>query len=207
MYAVHDALRHALRDAPGQLGTVNEADKDRASRLADYLGEVLWLLHAHHAGEDELLYPLLEQRAPEHNELFARMAAQHASVSESQETASTSLERFGLSASLDDRRAAADACASLLAVVDEHLTNEENDVLPIAAHVLSAPEWGALPGHALSHYQGERLWLPFGLVLEAMPEEMRNNLLAHLPPPVLGMWTAGGSDAFTEEMADIRGSY
>ncbi|HUB71725.1 MAG TPA: hemerythrin domain-containing protein [Acidimicrobiales bacterium] len=206
MYIIHGALRRALRDAPGQLTAVSEADKERVGRLGGYLGEVLWLLHAHHAGEDELMYPLLEQRAPEHDELFTRMAAQHTSVSESQEKASTAAGRFEASASLDDARAAGSAFASLLAVTDEHLKDEEDEVLPIAARVMSAAEWGALPAHALSHYQGERLWLPFGLVVEAIPEEVRDNFLAHLPPPVLGMWTGGGSDAFANEMAYIRGS-
>ncbi|HMK95947.1 MAG TPA: hemerythrin domain-containing protein [Acidimicrobiales bacterium] len=205
MYAVHNAFRRALGDAPAQVTAVSDGDGERARRLADYLGDVLWLLHAHHAGEDELLYPLLEERAPEHLELFARMEAQHASVSTSLGSATMAVERFGTSASLADGQAAAAECASLLATVDEHLTEEEKEVLPIAARAISAPEWGALPAHALSHYRGERLWLPFGLVLEEMPDDMRNNVLAKLPPPVLSMWTGGGSDAFAKEMGYIRG--
>jgi hypothetical protein len=59
MLAVHDAVKRAFGDAPSQLGSVGDGDAERARYLADYLGEVLWLLHAHHAGEDELLYPLL----------------------------------------------------------------------------------------------------------------------------------------------------
>ena len=45
-----------------------------------------------------------------------------------------------------------------------------------------------MPAHALSHYPGTRVWLPFGLVLEAMPDDVRENLLAHVPPPVSDMW-------------------
>ena len=205
MYAVHDVFRRALGDAPAQITSVSDGDKERAQRLGDYLGEVLWLLHAHHAGEDELLYPLLEQRAPEHKELFERMGSEHTAVSTSLGSATSAVERFGASASLADGQAAAAACASLLAVTDQHLTEEEKEVLPVAARTITAPEWGALPGHALSHYHGQRLWLPLGLVLEAMPNDMRDNLLPHLPPPVLGMWTGGGSAAFADEMAYVRG--
>jgi hypothetical protein len=62
-----------------------------------------------------------------------------------------------------------------------------------------------MPAHALSHYSGGRIWLPFGLAFESMPEEMQQNLLAQLPPPVATMWSDGGSDAFTTEMSMIRG--
>ena len=64
---------------------------------------------------------------------------------------------------------------------------------------------GALPAHTISHYSGTRSWLPFGLVLEAMPDEMREDLLAHVPPPLSQMWLGSGSDAFAKEMAVIRG--
>ena len=206
MYAIHNALRRALGDAPAQISVVSEGDTVRAKRVADYLEEVLWLLHAHHDGEDALLYPLLEERAPEHKELFARMSAQHGSVSASMASAGAAVKRFGGSASRADSQAGAAACASLFTITDEHLSEEEKEILPIAARTVSPQEWGALPAHALSHYQGDRLWLPFGLALEAMPNEMRENLLGHLPPPVYGMWTGGGSEAFTNEMAYIRGA-
>jgi hemerythrin-like domain-containing protein len=205
MYRVHNALRRALGDAPAQIKASSEGDKERAKRLASYLGEVLWLLHAHHAGEDELLYPLLVQRAPEHKELFARMESQHAAVSATAESASNAVEEYGLSGSLVAAQEAAGAITALLVTADEHLIEEEEQVLPIAARSVTPAEWAVLPGHAMSHYKGQRIWLPFGLVLEAMPDDVQRKLLGQLPPPVLGMWTGGGSDAFEKEMAYIRG--
>ena len=98
------------------------------------------------------------------------------------------------------------ACSALREALVEHLDQEEKDVLPIAARCVSPPEWGALPAHALSHYEGTRVWLPFGLVLEAMPHAMREDLLRHVPLPLSQMWFGGGSDAFSEEMATIRGT-
>jgi len=206
MLAVHNAFKRAFGDAPSQLALVGDGDAQRARYLADYLSEVLWLLHAHHAGEDELLYPLLSERAPEERELFSRMEAQHAALISSLQTAEDAAERFGKSGSTVDGQALASACKSLREALVEHLDQEEQDVLPIAARCVSPPEWGALPAHALSHYEGTRVWLPFGLVLEAMPDDVREDLLAHVPPPVSQMWFGGGSDAFANEMATIRGS-
>ncbi len=206
MLAVHAAFKRAFGDAPRQLASADDGDTQRARYLADYLGEVLWLLHAHHDGEDELLYPLLSERAPEERELFSRMEAQHAALVSSIQAAESAAERFGRSGSVVDGQALASACTSLCEALVEHLDQEETDVLPIAARCVSPPEWGTLPAHALSHYEGTRVWLPFGLVLEAMPDAMREDLLAHVPSPVSQMWFGGGSDAFANEMATIRGS-
>lgn len=205
MLAVHDAFKRAFGDAPGQLASVSDGDAQRARYLADYLGEVLWLLHAHHAGEDELLFPLLSERAPEERELFSRMEAQHAALLSNLQATESAAEQFGRSGSPVDGQALASACKSLREVLIEHLDQEEQDVLPIAARCVSPPEWGALPADTLSHYSGTRVWLPFGLVLEAMPVDVREDLLAHVPPPVSQMWFGGGSDAFAKEMAAIRG--
>ncbi len=205
MVGIHNTFRRALGDAPAQIRAVPEGDPDRALQLGDYLSEVLWLLEVHHEGEDELLYPLLEQRAPEHLELFRQMGAQHASVHTSLEAAKTAAKQFGASGSAADGQAAAAACQALLAATEDHLSEEEEMVLPIAARVISPPEWGAMPAHALSQYRGDRVWLPFGLAFESMPEDIQQSLLAHLPPPAIAMWSGGGSDAFAKEMAQIRG--
>ena len=205
MVALHAALARALGDARGQIASVSDGDAERARRIADYLGEVFWLIHAHHDGEDELLYPLLAQRVPDGQETFSKMDAQHLAVSSSIETAGRAAEQFGSSAALIDGRNAAGACEALLTVMTEHVNDEEETVLPIAARVIAPPEWGAMPAHALSRYPGDRVWLPFGLAFEGMPGDIREGMLEHLPPPVSAMWLGGGSDAFATEMAAIRG--
>jgi hemerythrin-like domain-containing protein len=204
MYSVHEAFRRGLGDARSQLAAVSEGDTERALRLADYLGELLWLLHVHHDGEDELLYPLLSERAPEHQELFSRMDAQHLAVTSSLEAAQSAAESFGTTGSVSDGDALAAACESLLGALAPHLSEEEDEVLPITARVISPEEWGALPGHAFSQYAGTRVWLPFGLAIEAMPDDLLEGMREHLPPPMAAMWFGGGSDAFAQEMAVIR---
>jgi Hemerythrin HHE cation binding domain len=205
MVGIHNAFRRALGDAPDQIGAVREGDNGRAEQLGNYLGEVLWLLEVHHGGEDELMYPLLEERAPEHGELFREMEAQHATVHTSIESAKSAVKQFGASGRLADGEAAAAACQALLAATEGHLSEEEERVLPIAALVIAPAEWGAMPAHALSQYRGDRVWLPFGLAFESMPGDIQESMLAHLPPPVIAMWSGGGSDAFANEMAQIRG--
>lgn len=205
MISIHDAFRRAFGEAPGQIASLTGDDTEGMQRLASYLGEVLWFLHAHHVGEDELLYPLLVERAPEHRETFSRMDAQHRAVAAGIEVAQAAAEQFGRTGSTDDGEALAAAIRSLLDVAKTHLAEEEAEILPIASRVMTVPEWSALPGHVLAQYEGTRPWLLLGLVFEAMPEDMRDAVLGNAPPPVSEMWFGFGSDAFKHEMASIRG--
>lgn len=204
MIYAHDALRRALADAPGQISSVDDGDTERAGTVGGYLGEVLWLLSAHHNAEDELLYPLLAERAPDAGELFARMEAQHGAVHTHLETAQRAAERWAASASAEDAAELEAASNALFDVLAGHLTEEEVEVLPIASRRMTQAEWGALPGHTLAHYTGSTVWIPFGLVLEAMPEDFAARVLANVPPPVAAMWFGAGGDAFKREMASVR---
>jgi hypothetical protein len=53
-------------------------------------------------------------------------------------------------------------------------------------------------------YQGERVWLPFGLATEAMAPNVLEIVTGHLPPPMQEMWFGGGADAFDALMIEIR---
>jgi len=204
MIWVHDAFRRAFTEAPGQIASVDDGDVERAQYVAGYLAEVLWFLHAHHEGEDQLLYPLLVERASETDALFRRMETQHQAVAAGIQSAEEATERFGRSASSDDGEALAAACSSLIDQASDHLVEEETDVLPVVSRTITPEEWGALPGHVLSQYKGTRVWLLLGLVIEAVPDDLRATMIGRLPPPVVEMWTGFGSNAFNKEMRSIR---
>lgn len=52
----------------------------RSKVIGAHAREMLTFLHTHHTGEDELLFPLLRERAALDPELMDRMDAQHAQV-------------------------------------------------------------------------------------------------------------------------------
>ena len=80
----------------------------------------------------------------------------------------------------------------------EHLDEEEAKVLPLAAEYLSMEEWGALPGHGMANFHGDKIWLILGLIRERMTDEQRAAMTAHMPPPALEMWTGFGEQAFED---------
>jgi hemerythrin-like domain-containing protein len=205
MYAVHNAFRRAFGEAPDQIESSLGGGSLDPRRVSDYVIDLLWFLETHHRGEDELVYPLLAERDAEHGDLFARMEAQHHDVESAIESTRTAAIAFGADGDEATAAALTAACGTLLTELDPHLSEEEKEILPIAADFLSVEEWGALPPHALQQYAGDRVWLPFGLVFEAMDADRQVLMLEHLPPPVQMMWTGGGSDAFAAEMGAIRG--
>lgn len=203
MPLVHEAFRRGLGEAREQLSFIDDGDRERAAHFANYMRDLLWLLHAHHEGEDELLYPKLVERVPESSDLFTRMDEQHTAVSSSLAAAAAAAATYGDSGSAADATALADACEALLTLLETHLTEEEVEVLPIAAGCVTQEEWGELPGHAMMSYSGDRIWLPFGLATEAFPPELMEVVLS-APTPIGAMWNGGGSAAFSGEMQLIR---
>ncbi len=100
--------------------------------------------------------------------------------------------------------ALATALANLAAEIDVHFGEEEAEILPVASRYMAPEEWGQLPGHAMQHFTGDRIWLILGLVFEQMTPEQLATTLQHLPAPVTEMWAGGGRARFEEFIARVR---
>ncbi len=202
MYPVHRALRETLAAAPRLVGTVGEGDEARRDLVANFYGNVIAFLHVHHSGEEELVFPKLRTRCPDDQEVIERIAAQHRDVDELVSQSTALLASWG-SGTADDR----DDCARTLEVLGqtmaEHLDDEEQLVLPLCAATLSEEEWGALPGHALGAFDGDKVWLILGLIRRNMTQEQRDRMLAHMPPPAVEMWTGFGEASFEALMSEV----
>ena len=76
-------------------------------------------------------------------------------------------------------------------------------MLPLCAEHLSVEEWGALPGHALASFDGDKVWLILGPVPDQMAPEQRELMLANMPPPAVDMWTGFGEQAYKNLVAEV----
>jgi hypothetical protein len=86
----------------------------------------------------------------------------------------------------------------------EHLDQEEEKILPLAAEYVSVEEWGMLPGHGMANFQGDKIWLILGLIRENFTEEQRALMLANMPPPAVQMWESMGEASFDEMIGEVR---
>jgi hemerythrin-like domain-containing protein len=202
MYPVHNALRTALAAAPRLVGGVVDGDDARRDLIGNFYQNVIAFLHVHHNGEEELVFPLLEDRCPDKRELVERIVAQHRDVDTLVSQSVTMLDSW-TSGDDSDRDPCAKTLRALGERMAEHLNDEEQLLLPLCAANLNEAEWGALPGHALGAFDGDKVWLILGLIREQMTEEQRDRMLAHMPPPAVEMWTGFGEAAFNSIMGEV----
>jgi len=202
MYAVHGVFRDTLGSAPQLVGGVRAGDVERVALIVNYYENILSFLEAHHDAEEKLVFPLLRELCPGEDALVDRMAEQHHEAVRLLEEAQRLLQVWpaGDAAS---QKAALDGLDALHAQLVDHLNQEEANVLPLAAENLSAEEWGALPGHGMANFHGDKIWLILGLIRERMTDAQRAEMLEHMPPPALDVWTGFGEQAFKDYSAIV----
>ena len=97
----------------------------------------------------------------------------------------------------------ATALGVLAGQLEDHLLDEERQVLPLCSEHVSVEEWGALPGYALGNFTGDKVWLILGLIRDQMSQAQRDAMLAHMPPPAVAMWTSMGEQAYQDLVAQV----
>jgi hypothetical protein len=204
MIQLHQVFRDALGGAAPMVGSVPAGDLERADVVGSYYANVLALLHSHHEGEDELVWPRLIDRAPDDGDTIRRIAGQHDGVLAALEDAEAKLAAWRADPHIDAGAHLAAALATLGAELSLHLDEEERVILPIASRYLSPQEWGELPGHGMAHFTGDKMWLVVGLIQEQMRPEQIAVMESHMPPPVREFWVSQGRSQFEAYIADVR---
>jgi len=202
MYAVHGVFRDALGASGRLVGGVEPGDAERLALIANYYENILSFLEAHHDGEEKLVFPLLRDRCAGEDGLIEEMTEQHEEAIALLEEALRALAAWP-SGDAGSQKAAEDALTALHDQLVRHLDEEEERVLPLAAANLSIEEWGALPGHGLANFHGDKIWLILGLIRERMNDAQRAAMLEHMPPPAVDMWTGFGEQAFKDYSTEV----
>ncbi|MFF4388690.1 hemerythrin domain-containing protein [Streptomyces sp. NPDC001552] len=186
MYAMHDALRRELAHLD-RLTTA--ADHDPRQVLATAAGWTLFkkALHAHHAAEDDALWPSLRRNLagrPRDLALLEVMEAEHAAIGTVIRAIDGALADPGAGSLRLGQLA--DALTRGLA---GHLEHEEEAVLPLVQGVLTVEQWGHF-GRVQAQYvdQDAPLLLPW--LLDGADERTAERLLARLPAPAHAACTA-----------------
>jgi hemerythrin-like domain-containing protein len=203
MLIPHNMFRSAFASAARVIEPVRAVD-DHLAAVSSYFDNILRFLDAHHGGEDAIVWPVLIERSAAARELVGRMEGEHAAIHELRRRAGDLLTSWSESADPAMGIRLAEAISSLHDELEVHFREEEAEILPIASANMSAEEWGALPGHAMANFTGDKIWLILGLVLEQMSDAERATTLKLLPPPAVEMWTTTGESAFKDFIARVR---
>jgi hemerythrin-like domain-containing protein len=203
MYAIHTALTGALDAAPAYIANAG-VDPERVEVIGSFYENGIEFLRVHHTGEDDLVYPVLEQRCAERRSELERIDDQHKLLHAPMDAGRSALAAWRAAPSTDNTHAVIDAIASIAESLRPHLAEEETVVLPIATKWMSPEEWGRLPGHAMMNFRADKPWLALGLVREQLNQEQRDGMLAGMPPEMRTMWTEQMEPAFNAFIAEVR---
>lgn len=206
MFVVHTAFRRDFRLAPGLVRAVADGDTARARLVGEHLTMVTEMLHHHHTGEDELLWPLLLERVPEQlAPIVELMEAQHARVAELQGQFPDVCAAFTAHPGAETRERLAVLFDDLYRILDEHLAAEEQRLLPIAANYVSQQEWARLGQRGADVTFGQKL-LMFGSLMYQGDPEVVAEILAQVPWPVRSVLPALSRRAFARRAREIYGT-
>jgi iron-sulfur cluster repair protein YtfE (RIC family) len=205
MIMVHRVFRREFRMLPGLVRAVRPGDAARAEILGAHLGNVAGGLHHHHTAEDEMVWPLMLERASLHADLINRMEAQHERLHEPLARIDELLPRWRATASLADRDELADMIAQASVALDEHLADEEREVCPLIEQHLTPAEWAAVGERGREVIPKGKMALVFlGAILEEATPSEKRRFLAELPAPARLLWRLAGERVYAKSRARIR---
>ncbi|MDN5749297.1 MAG: hemerythrin domain-containing protein [Pseudonocardia sp.] len=207
MLVVHLALRREFRLAPGLVRRTRDGDTRRARTVATHLTLMADLLRHHHGGEDRLLWPALLARVPrELAPVVALMESHHETIHEVMEAVVALLPRWREAAGTADRDALAGYLDRLSAVLDEHLTAEEQRLLPLAARFLTEAEWARLGEEGVGGLPKRRLPLVFGMLMYQGDPAVISTMLAGAPPLPRLLMSRFGPRAYARYARRVHGT-
>ena len=205
MVVVHRAFRREFRLLPELVRRVPPGDTARAAVLAAHARMVLTGLHLHHTSEDALLWPKLIERCTPEADLIYRMEAQHHRVEVAVERLGPALDRWEVEARPAVTEEVASGFDDLRAGLLEHLDDEEQEILPLAARHITPEEWAQLGEAGVKKMRKKDLPIMFGAVTEEATPEERAEMLRVVPPPVRFLLKTVYARKYRRYISRVRG--
>ena len=204
MRIIHETFRRAYDEAAALIRANPTPSPSRVSFLADHIDFGLSMLHHHHEGEDEILYPLLVERAPEHAQRTEQIDHEHQEVKSAIDTAATACAVWRAGPTAESGRALASSLDAVNAALLPHLDNEEREIVPLAAVTVTQKEWNSLAKHGIASVPNNKKMIAFGMILEPLTPVDRVYMLSNLPPPVKVIYHLVGKRAWSKYALALR---
>ena len=184
MAIVHRLFRQAYAEAARLVRAGPAPSPGRVTFLADHIDFALAALHHHHEGEDALLYPKLIARVPEQAPMTEQVEHEHLLIKTALDAASAACAAWRQRPSAETGEALAAALDHLNEVVQPHLDDEEQNVVPLAAVTFTQQEWDEMGKHGVAWIPRNKRGVAFGMMLEPLDAADRTYMLRHVPAPV-----------------------
>jgi hemerythrin-like domain-containing protein len=188
MAIVHRLFRQAYDEAARLVRANPTPSPGRVTFLADHIDLVLGGLHSHHQDEDEMLYPLLIERAPEQAPVTEQVEHEHQVIATALDAALAACATWRQRPSAETGDALAAALDHLNEVVQPHLDDEEQKVVPLAAVTLTQQEWDALGKRGMNSVPRNKRGIAAGMMTESLDADDRAFMMKGVPAPLRLLW-------------------
>jgi hemerythrin-like domain-containing protein len=186
MAIVHRVFRNELHNAPTLVRDVKAGDTNRSAIVGAHLDFIVAALHHHHAAEDDLIWPKLHARVPSYAVDILRMESAHRGIADADAKVHALVASWELSADTRLAEQLAVSIEDLSARVDEHLGDEERNVVPLINEHITTDEWQEAVGRAAEFISRRNLKLGLvlgGYVLDAASADEARRILCNVPLP------------------------
>ncbi|WP_273735332.1 hemerythrin domain-containing protein [Mycolicibacterium septicum] len=207
MLVVHTALSREFRLAPVAVERVKPDDRKHAQCVDEHLRLICNLLHAHHSGEDEILWPVLRPRlSVADRQLLDNIEAQHQDIHRCLERVNDARRRWLDQPDRKSGSALANGLQTMHELVIDHLADEERDIVPLAAAYLSDREWRAANDEGPKVLSPKMLLMTVGMCCYGTSRELIAVLLQVIPRPLRPVVTRVGGLMYARRAARVHGT-
>ncbi|TCO44367.1 hemerythrin HHE cation binding domain-containing protein [Kribbella antiqua] len=157
MYVMHHAFRRDLAAFKAAVVGTPLEDRTTWKALAARWGKFVEILHKHHTGEDDALWPLLMSRADAADrETLEAMEGEHAEIDPLLSACTAGFDRLASYADADARDALEVRVVALGEHLARHLAHEECDALALVQRYLVNDDWLRLEKETFQPAYGPR---------------------------------------------------
>jgi iron-sulfur cluster repair protein YtfE (RIC family) len=187
-YLIHRAMRQTADQFASAIAGLEHGDRARATELGWWWNGFSAELHNHHTIEDEIFFPALAARVPAFSTHEAGLADDHARLDELMSGIDEVMPRLLQGAWVAPHKTAVELSAELARFLREHLTVEDEDVLPLFTRHFGADEYEVLDERALKHAPMKQMLFNVPWAVSTLTIDERTEVLATLPKPISIIW-------------------
>jgi len=194
MYLMHHAFRRDLESFTAAVAATPVEHRRAWRALARRWGQFARVLHLHHAGEDEILWPLLFEKVdragdPGGRATLEAMEAEHGEIDPLLSGCIDGLNTMAVGGDAGAHTALIEHLAAARERLGHHLGHEESEAMALVQRHLAPEAWDALHPEFSRHYTPQDGLFALPWVLYRVPHDLRPRALSFMGRgPALAWW-------------------
>jgi hemerythrin-like domain-containing protein len=186
-HLIHSAVRSGANRLAEAVETIDPADTERVGALAKfwagYAGEVL----EHHTVEDTIFFPALTERFEWARQLIERTDAEHHELDRLMSACAVTVARLSKGVATD-REDVTGQFRALARFMDDHLTFEDVEILPVFEGQFDQADYDALSLRAKKNLSIKQALFTVPFIGHAVTAEELDQLLSNAPAALRVVW-------------------